>query len=196
MNNSDYVTRYNEIHNILHRAFLDLHYLYVLDSLKNLNGGYRKDLYSPLVHICDLLKSDLCLELWKVCFDDDSRANTLAHLKTVLHNDYGKDIKTTSFNGITTTEKNQIEKMRNTAMAHLDAGRETLEIKTSALKELLAQAKQILNELCLPEISREVHPFSDREMLEIQLDANLRFGAILRHGAFKMNTVEESEDYA
>ena len=184
VNNLDYTDRYNEIHAMLHSAYMDLYYLKILGGYENENGGYRADLYSPLVHICELMKRDLCLNLWKVCFDKNGKANTLPHLKNLLHESYGKNIKTKFFQGMT-AEINQIETMRKTSLAHTDANRTGITIQVTSFETILHEARKYLNELCCTEISQDVHELADAELMNIQLDASLRFGTILRQGAFK-----------
>ena len=194
MDNLEYANRYNEIHAVLHSAYIDLFYLIILRDYENENGEYRKDLCSPLIHICELLKRDLCLNLWKVCFDKDERANTLPHLKNLLYEFYGKNIKTKYFQS-KKKEINQIETIRKTSLAHVDANRASLTIQVTSFETILHEARYYLNELCCTEISPDVNKFSNAELMHIQLDAKLRFGTILRQGAF-ITKEEKSEDNA
>lgn len=138
-----------DIYNLIVRAYTDMK---ILETLKNglptKGNGIRK-MY-VLKHICELLKSDFILIVWKIYFDKDSDANTLIHLNNDLCK--AKNIRSvTKIKSLSKEYKNMekvINKFRDKFLAHntkeLSKYIQRLTIPFPILDELI----EIYNSIC------------------------------------------------
>lgn len=176
LNNDEYVRRYNELFNILSRAYVDICYLQALGVLDN-GYGFDNSVNPALIHICDLLKTDLCIALWKICFDSDSKANTISRLKNLVCIEKGIKIKNKLFQGVSDQQRDAIDAMRNKALAHNDTERSVDKVEIDSLVKLFYAAKDMLNGICLCEAG--VQEFNAQYMLQIRFQQEGSFRKLL-----------------
>ena len=190
MKDQEYVDRYNELYALLERAYKDYYYLQAIGDVDN-RIGYEAIATKPLSHICELLKTDLCLIIWKTCIDTASDANTLNSLKNAVYKDSYDITKRKYFqnaNGKTGFKSLPISNMRSKAIAHNIRGRELDDVKIEALKQYLDEGIRLLNDICLEE--KGVKPFDGAHMLKIRYLSEGGLRKLLRDGA-----VEKSKGY-
>lgn len=88
--NEKYFNLYDELYGLLLRAYYDVYSLKEIEcyneSIKNGDNVLIKSSFNVMSHICELLKADLGLIIWKVFSDTNSKANTLRSLCSKLRN--------------------------------------------------------------------------------------------------------------
>lgn len=188
MGDSEYTYRHSGIHYLLLQAYTDLFFIQELDKLNDDGKQIQAELYPSLHHICELLKTDLCLSLWKACFDTDSKACSLPQLNRYVNKTYGV-YSNVKFSAETKKAKKIIERMRNQVIAHSDTNRETMTIPIASFELLLREATVFLNDLYNPDIDLEVEQLTDNEIMFFKMRAAFGFRSILRHGVFKEITI-------
>ena len=95
MKDEEYYKRINNIYSLLVKAYMDK---YILESIEHFkkekqdkqekNSFFYNNTVFTLIHICELAKADLALELWKMYYDNKAQANTIKQLKNYLNSEY------------------------------------------------------------------------------------------------------------
>ena len=181
--------RYVSIHKnaklLLHHSYIDLFYLKMLSRIENKDPDISISKYA-LVHLCELLKADLCLNISKICFDGDPRATSIINLQIYLNNIYreqGKEENKRTFTEKTIGQKNKIKTMRNKYIAHCDFTRTIDDICIVDLESIFEDARSFFNELCDPSIDASATPFSSIEMMGLAIQSQ-GFDKLIHKGAF------------
>lgn len=181
--------RYIDIHrnakNLLYNTYIDLNYLKVLGKINNDDPSIRLSKHS-LVHLCKIIKADLCLNISKLCFDGDSRAASINNLQTSLNNIYkerGKDENKRSFTDKTMAQKDKVKAMRNKYIAHCDITRIKDDIYIADLQDIFEDVRSFFNELSDPTIDSNATPFSNIEMMYLTIQST-GFDKLIHDGAF------------
>lgn len=180
-----YVNIHKNIKLLLHHSYIDLFYLQILSSFENKDPAISISKYA-LVHLCELLKVDLCLNISKMCFDGDSRAASIINLQICLNNIYieqGKEGNKRTFAGKTIEQKNKIRTMRDKYIAHCDFTRTMDDICIVDLESIFEDARSFFNELCDPSIDASATPFSSIEMMGLAIQSQ-GFDKLIHEGAF------------
>ena len=73
MDDHEYVTRYNELYVLLERAYKDFYYLQAIGDINN-SAGFEDSTTNAISHICELLKTDLCLLHGWIDWSEDNRS--------------------------------------------------------------------------------------------------------------------------
>ena len=183
MKDQEYVDRYNELYALLERAYKDYYYLQAIGDIDD-RIGYEAIATKPLSHICELLKTDLCLLIWKTCIDTASGANTLNRLKNDVYLDFRSIPRKNYFkntDGKVVFNSQPISKMRSKAIAHSIMRREVDDVKIETLKSYLDEGIRLLNDICLKD--KGVMPFDGAHMLKIRYWSEGGLRKLLRDGA-------------
>jgi len=166
----NYYKKYDNIHSLLFKAYTDKYILQSIDSIKSKLPQEANDITHRMVfvlaHICELVKSDLALTIWKVFYDNGNDANTVKSLNRYLFATYKykyKIIETDNIKKIRPT----INDARTGFIAHNlmdDTGRV---LQTSDLFNALEDIRIIYNNLCIKDYDSRVEPLSNAELLHM-----------------------------
>jgi hypothetical protein len=130
IHHDEYFQRYKALQALLEQAYVDIYALQEIEryneSVKEGNRALLKSSYNVLGHICELLKADLGLTIWKIHSDGNGKANTINKLREFINHNYldlihENEIPKMSLpKSLRTTEK-KLSQLRNTFLAHNDA---------------------------------------------------------------------------
>ena len=88
--NDDYFVRCDNLYYLILKAYTDKFLLEAIElcnkNIENNNECFGKRSFNVLVHITELIKSDLALSVWKICEDKNPKANTLNRLNNFMRN--------------------------------------------------------------------------------------------------------------
>ena len=182
VDDQEYVARYSELYALIERAYKDYYYLLTIGEIDKA-PGFDEATTNAISHICELLKTDLCLLIWKLCIDTGSDTNTLRSLKNAEYKAFGVGPTDKYFQNIGEDITNVISQMRNYAIAHAVTQRNLSGVKIDDLGEYLFEGIRLLNDLCLTE--KGVKEFDGMQMLRIRLGSEGGFRKLLEHGAIK-----------
>ena len=181
MTNEEYFKRYNGIKSLLISAFIDALLLDVLDKYKNDKfSSYTK---YPIIHINNLIKTDLALSVWKLWLDYDKRANTFQNLNRFLRDDLGFN-NTNIKKPVELKNKaveNDIINARKTLLAHNDWNVAEFSIKTSDLASIVNYSIDTLNSLCFTDIDGRVGMINKSSLISIQAKETIGLATMLDH---------------
>ena len=150
MDDHEYVIRFNELYTLLERAYKDFYYLQAIGDI-NANVGFEDSTTNAISHICELLKTDLCLLIWKTCIDTGPDTNTLKSLKNAVYKTFNIKPKDKYFQSISKETMDAISRMRSQAIAHSVAERNLCSIKIDDLGKYLNDGINLLNDICIAE---------------------------------------------
>jgi hypothetical protein len=126
----DYYQRYEALQMLLERVYVNIYALQEIDRYnESAQGGDRalpKGCFYVLGHICELIKADLGLSIWKLFSDDNPRANTIKSLGRFLkennHNLISMgEIPKMSLPKTLRLSEERLSLLRKTFLAHNDA---------------------------------------------------------------------------
>ena len=181
MDDKEYISRYNELYALMERAYKDYYYIQTIGDIDN-RFGFEDMTTESISHICELLKTDMCLLIWKTCIDTGSDTNTLKSFKNAVFCTYGIKPKGKYFQDICGEEENTISEMRKNVIAH-NISVKTKNVKIDVLGQYLYTGINLLNDLCIKE--KGAKPFSANVMLQIRLCSEGGFRWLLEKGAVK-----------
>ncbi len=116
----EYCRRYNSLYSLVLQAYADMYMLEAITELRPDSNSLDPDAFYTLRHICELIKSDFALTIWKVLIDENDReANTLRTLCTYLGQKFEKRIKN-KFSQSTLQIAKDIQAIRKKYLAHND----------------------------------------------------------------------------
>lgn len=182
MNDQEYVNRYNELYALLERAYKDYCYLQAIGDIDS-RFGFEDITSSSISHICELLKTDLCLLIWRTCIDTGSDTNTLRSLKNASFKAFGVGTKEKYFQSISAEAKDTISQMRTSAIAHSITERNLKDVKVDDLGKYLHEGIRFLNDICIE--TKGVKPFDGAKTLMVKLASEGSFRWLLENGAAK-----------
>ena len=180
MDDHEYVTRYNELYVLLERAYKDFYYLQAIGDINN-SAGFEDSTTNAISHICELLKADLCLLIWKTCIDTGSDTNTLKSLKNAVFTTFGVKPNAKYFQSISKATTDAISQMRSLAIAHSVTERNLCSVKTDDLGQYLDDGIRLLNDICIK--NKGVRQFDGAQMLRVRLGSEGGFRRLLENGA-------------
>ena len=182
MNDQEYVDRYNELYALLERAYKDYNYLQAIGDIDS-RFGFEDITSGSISHICELLKTDLCLLIWRTCIDTGSDTNTLRSLKNASYKAFGIGTKEKYFQNISAEAENAISQMRTNAIAHSITDRNLKDVKVDDLGEYLHEGIRFLNDICIE--TKGVKQFDGAKVLMVKLASEGGFRWLLENGAVK-----------
>ena len=143
----DYYSKiYNRIYETIIAGYLDYYLLEFYDR-QDENTKDEQSRHFVLHHLSNLIMRDLCLNLWKICYDEDQESCTLSNLNTYLRKNNINSLYNKS--AYIKHMAKDIEEARNKYVAHLDRDSTENKIAISSMKQLLDDAKDALNMLCM-----------------------------------------------
>ena len=192
----EYYKRYINLFNLIRQAYLDEYFLNSIENFKDdLPHEINWDVHSYVFvvsHICELVKRDLALTLWKIFYDDNGKANTLKGLKKYLFTQYQKQIKykeTANIRNIRT----QISAARNSFIAHNTLANTTLSLQCVDLINALHDIRLFFNMLCLPDIDSRVKPISETQIYNISFQEKFGFERMLKNALQQRKDVPQED---
>lgn len=130
-----------------------------------------------------IIKTDLALNVWKICFDAGKSSNTIPKLVNSVNNRFRDD---GSFEYIRMNKKDKslkkaLSAMRNTFIAHLDVEHYNETNKIDSLKNLLMKAIEDFNKVC--ECNKllilKEYSIQDAELYKIKTEVSVKLGIML-----------------
>lgn len=180
--NEEYARRYIRIYALLKSAYMDKYLLEEIDrytkELNNEKGIIDTRVYSVLTHLCELIKKDLCLIIWKVYCDTNTKANTLMSLgrflTSITHKRYPTELSKEL-----RRHKDTISNLRSKWLAHNDTTSTNDSIEIQVLYTILDELREILNSLCDKKVCSSIAILSDFELIPLKLNGVIGFTEML-----------------
>lgn len=145
-NVDEYTNLYESIQTSLVSCYLDR---FLLEYYESQNEEKQRALSQHLIahHVGFIVKQDLCLNLWKTCYDSGSNACTLQKLTNLLRKQKINVVyeKTECWKKL----QKPISDARNKYLAHSDAVSVTGAVDVKDMKHLLEESRKILNSFCI-----------------------------------------------
>lgn len=166
-------------------------YIEIKDSSYRLPAASAR----TLSHLSMILKSDLCLTIWKTYLDQHQNSNTLQHLRNFIEEHYPAykvEKRQISLPSETAQIRNDICTMRKEFLAHNDITKSGIYIDTDEMIGLLHMIRNRFNLLCIPKIDRTVMPLTDRELNALGVTMNFGFGHMIYSSCAIANATDTS----
>lgn len=191
----EYLNRYLELQDYLQAAYIDI---FCLEEIEKYNESIRKDgrallesSFNVLGHICELLKADLGLTIWKLFFDDDTKANSIKTLKGFLRREFDNSIAD-SLPKLRLPENldepsKQLQLLRNKYLAHADYEKSGASVELFDLKRIVEELRRMLNAMCFKQIDNSVTETTDNNLKAIQFNVSFGLGLMIRRSTFPVD---------
>lgn len=179
-----YKTIHNDIKYLLHNAYINFLYLKMLREFSKRHPD-QTNRNPVLIHLCNLMKADLCLIIAKLCYENYPSSSTLDNMKKVLNEiriEKGEMITTRELSGYTVQHRDNVRAMRDKFIAHCDTNRNLDNVEIPELEIIFKEVKDYYNELCDPSIDTHTTPFSVNEEI-ILTRQSMGFEKLLNEGA-------------
>lgn len=178
----EYYNRYVSLSYLILRAYLDV---FFLDSIGNFKDSLPEKpeptTPNPIIavaHICELTKTDLALNLWKVFYDNNPKAITVKKLKDYLFRSCGWKVVKRDSPSIKKIEST-IKTARNTFIAHNSVSPNGYDLRVDDLRAALDDIRAYFNELCSSDIDDRVNPLTDSLIYSLSFYEKLGFDVML-----------------
>ena len=173
MKDEEYYKRINNIYSLLVKAYMDK---YILESIEHFkkekqdkqekNSFFYNNTVFTLIHICELAKADLALELWKMYYDNKAQANTIKQLKNYLNSEYKLRLKIVETQNIKDARKLVVD-ARHGFIAHNFMDSENVKVNIKDLLNALEDIRSTFNQMCLQEVDSRVQPLTDEMIYKL-----------------------------
>ncbi len=191
--NDEYYSRYADLCNEVGRAYCAVHILDFFDRVKNVKYNNDDPRYKIIDYLNYLSKQDLCLTVWKIYFDDSTKANTVKRLHEYLHSiGIDKSIKL-RLSPETKNIKKSVNSMRKKYIAHLDVDRDVQSVDMELLTKAFLEIVEMLKGLYDPSIDDRVKEISELTISVQNFKTNIGLTAITSELRIEN---EESENHA
>jgi len=144
--NEEYRRLYMELYELLDRAYMDRYMLEEMlnynESIRQQKNGIKTRAYYVLGHTFRVLKEDLCLTLWKVYYDTDSRAHTIRKMAYYLHDAAQKNCES-KISKEMEVYKSAIDTIRKQGLAHNDKDKSQTYIDLKVLFQILDEIRML-----------------------------------------------------
>lgn len=194
--NEDYFERCNGLYNLIYTAYLDKSLLKMIDliddSIKAGKIALKKQSSDVLKHLCDLIKRDIALTIWKI-YLDDSKANTIKQLNAFVYKLTNKKISiklSPKYNKVC----EDIAKMRNKTLSHADLQRSNSAIIMNDAFDILDELKNMYNDMCDITIDDRVQQLEKKDIAAIDFKAFGGFLPMLLSSAVEMPNKSKDEE--
>lgn len=168
------------------RAYVDKALLETIEgSTKSENDTVvylGKRSYHVLGLICELLKYDLALTIWKVYIDGNAKANTIKHLNGFMHKLGAGTKKSTNLSKEHETVCNDITSMRHAFLGHNDLNKCDKKIDVKTMYDILNAIKKMYNALCDTAIDDRVVRVEEKDIGGINLNTFLGLFPMIQGG--------------
>lgn len=198
----EYFCRYQELQNLLERVYVDIYSLQEIDqyneSLQKNRENLIKCSFNILGHICELLKADLGLTIWKIYIDNDKKANTIPHLASYIYNLSLENkspivrIKTSLPTELRDVSK-RLSAIRKNYLAHNDLVKQHASVQLSEMIELAKYLHETMNGLCYVDLDERVSPISDQQLLSMKMNVSLGLGLMIHKSNIPINIRKDEE---
>lgn len=163
----EYCRRYNSLYSLVLQAYADLYMLEAITELRPDSNSLDPDAFYTLRHICELIKSDFALIIWKVLIDSNPKANTLPTLCAYLKKQFDERIKGKLSLSNRQVERD-IEEIRKKYLAHNDKEKSGVKIAVEDMRRAIEEAREKLNALCRPQINAGVSTIDDETLRKLE----------------------------
>lgn len=193
---AEYYRRYEELQFLLEQAYVDI---YSLEEIEKYNKSVHEDgraltksSFNVLGHICELLKADLGLTIWKIYSDDDAKANTIKHLSTYIHLNCSDivDASTLPKMGLPSElrdAKSRLTTLRKNHLAHNDSQKAHASIQISEMVAIVENLRTKLNGLCFTKLDARAREITDQQLLSIKFNVSFGLGMMIHKSTFPLN---------
>ena len=169
-------SRCERMRDIIYSCYLD-YSIMEFYSRQDENVQAEQSKHPILHHIIDLLKRDICLSLWKICYDKDVNSTTLQNLNTYLRK---CGIQTLwSKDHIYSSLEVEITEARNKYVAHADLNKAENSISMQDMRNLLEYVRKSYNTLCISVVGSSGLTITDQEIALLDLKTVLSVTALL-----------------
>ncbi len=192
---AEYFRKYEELQALLERAYVDI---YSLEEIENYNKSSQKDGYvltkssfHVLGHLCELLKEDLGLTIWKI-YIDDGRANTIKKLSTYIYQNCSNLVDVSSLPKLRLSPElrqveSQLTMLRNNYLAHNDDEKKHTSIQLAEMVFIVEELRIKLNGLCFSDLDSRVTEITDQHLKSIKFDVSFGLGMMIHRSTFPLN---------
>lgn len=193
MANEEYLARYDELKNLLVKAYCDVYALQEIErynkSVQNGGSALLKNSFNALEHICELLKADMGLTVWKMFSDENKKANTVRSLCRYLHKLPEAESLNLKLPKLTLphelrTAERQLCSIRKNFLAHNDISKAYITIKIDDIVKILHCITDIMNALCFTQIDESAKPLTEQEQKAIQFNISFGLGLMINRSTF------------
>ena len=174
--NDEYFKRCNGLHYLLNTAFMDKSLLKMNDSIRADRIALKKQNSDILQHLCNLIKRDLALTIWKIYIDDDEKANTIKKLNSFVSKLGNRPKVSIKLSSKYKRVCKDITQMRNTSLSHADWCGSNSTIIINDLFGILDEIKNMYNSMCDITLDDRVQQLEKRDIDAIDFKA---FGGFL-----------------
>lgn len=198
----EYYRRYEELQCLLERAYVNIYALQEIEHYNESvqNGGHvlPKSSFDVLGHICELLKADLGLTIWKIYFDENpkAKANTIKSFLSYICKNCanlvnGLHLPKTSLPKEFSDTEQQLKTLRNEYLAHNDTEKQHTTIKISEMIAITEHLRKVLNGLCFSDIDKRATLITDQRLLKIRYSVSLGLGMMIYRNTFPIAAKDE-----
>ena len=188
----EYYQRYVELQFFMKRAYVDIYSLEEIENynkmILNKNRAMAECSLDVLVHICELLKSDLGLIVWKMYSDENVKANTIKHLSNYIKKNYSGDTNLVLPKMRLSSELREIESrigtLRKTFFAHNDLIKAGGSVHFTEMKSIVEELRNKLNGLCFEKLDSRVLKTDDKQLMSIKYSVSLGFGMMIQNNVY------------
>lgn len=191
--NDEYYSRYEDLCNEVGRAYCAVHVLDFLNRVQNVKFNSDDYRYKIIDYLNYLSKQDLCLTVWKIYFDESTKANTVKRLHEYLHSiGVEKKIKL-KLSPETKQIRESVNNMRKKYIAHLDVDRDDQSVNMELLTKAFLEIVKMLKGLYDPSIDDRVKEISELTISVENFKTNIGLTAITKELRIENG---ESENHA
>lgn len=173
---------YSELLDIILQCYIDLT---ILDSYQKMQMEY-KETYKTFAnfnsHYILLLQKDLALNVWKIYFDKDSNANTVAKFRNSVNEilrELGKNsVQVKKAKGINPEVEKVLLDMRKQFLAHMDMTRGNGRLEISDMKNMLDIICAEFNNVCDVVNDDDIKRITDIQLGMIEMSYTIEMRAL------------------
>jgi len=195
----EYYSLCEELYHLILKAYIDKA---LLEAIEMNNSVIKQSLmvmerrsFNVLGHICELIKSDLALTIWKVYFDNDGKAGTLKKLSRLLRNSFNTATDNNHFAKLSKKYSGiqlELNILRNEFLSHNDQRKSGAKIELSDLYSVLDELKEMYNSLCDTSVDKRVRKITPQDTGAISFNSVLGFTQIIQGGFAANNPCSKS----
>ena len=182
--NDDYFVRCDNLYYLILKAYTDKFLLEAIElcnkNIEKNNECFGKRSFNVLVHITELIKSDLALSVWKICEDNSPKANTLKRLNNFMRNAQMKKKASPKLSQKYKSIRSDLEKIRNMSIAHEDVCQSKICINIADLNDMLNEIKDKYNAFCDTAIDDRVQQITTSKINAIEFNSTLGLLSIIQ----------------
>jgi len=181
-----------ELRYVILQCYMDLEILYGIERFNDIIK--KKQVSASEIdvarHICELVKSNLAMSIWKSYFDNNKDANTISHLRNEIamflkEQDSKINLPKRQKNKIIDQLRKPLCKMRNELLAHQDSERVIDKILIKDLSEMTNVLVAELNDISNHELLiNELKPIKTSEIELAKLNASMGIELLISANRF------------